>query len=61
MEGGKIVGEGTHESLLETNEVYREVYTSQQKHNISDVYTSQQKHNISEVYTSKQKGAKVSE
>ena len=49
MEGGKIVGEGTHESLLETNEVYREVYTSQQKHNIS------------EVYTSKQKGAKVSE
>jgi ATP-binding cassette subfamily B protein len=31
MNDGKIDGVGTHEELLESNEIYREVYTSQQK------------------------------
>lgn len=31
LEGGKINGVGTHEELLENNEIYREVYTSQNK------------------------------
>ncbi len=31
LDDGKIVGEGTHTQLLETNEIYREVYTSQNK------------------------------
>ena len=31
LEGGKINGVGTHEELLENNEIYREVYESQQK------------------------------
>lgn len=31
MEGGRINGVGTHEELLRTNDIYREVYTSQQK------------------------------
>lgn len=31
MEDGKIDGFGTHEELLATNEIYREVYNSQQK------------------------------
>jgi ATP-binding cassette subfamily B protein len=31
MDDGKIVAIGTHESLLETNDIYREVYESQQK------------------------------
>jgi ATP-binding cassette subfamily B protein len=31
LDDGKIVGEGTHAQLLETNEIYREVYTSQNK------------------------------
>ena len=31
MEGGKINAVGTHQQLLESNEIYREVYTSQQK------------------------------
>lgn len=31
MEGGKIDGVGTHEELLKTNRIYREVYTSQNK------------------------------
>lgn len=29
MDGGKIVGQGTHEQLLETCEVYQEIYDSQ--------------------------------
>ena len=29
LDGGKINGIGTHEELLKTNEIYREVYTSQ--------------------------------
>ena len=33
LEGGKINGIGTHEELLENNEIYREVYTSQTKGN----------------------------
>ena len=28
---GKVDAVGTHEELLETNEIYREVYRSQQK------------------------------
>lgn len=31
MEGGRINGVGTHEELLKTNSIYREVYTSQNK------------------------------
>lgn len=31
MDEGRINGIGTHEELLRTNEIYREVYTSQQK------------------------------
>ena len=31
MNDGEINGVGTHEELLESNEIYREVYTSQQK------------------------------
>lgn len=31
MEGGKINGVGTHDELLKTNKIYREVYTSQNK------------------------------
>ena len=31
MEGGRIVARGTHEELLSTSEIYREVYTSQSK------------------------------
>ncbi|HBH94365.1 MAG TPA: ABC transporter [Ruminococcaceae bacterium] len=31
MEGGRINGVGTHEELLKTNKIYREVYTSQNK------------------------------
>ncbi|MDE6580722.1 MAG: ABC transporter ATP-binding protein/permease [Ruminiclostridium sp.] len=33
MDGGKINGMGTHEELLKTNAIYREVYTSQNKAN----------------------------
>lgn len=29
MENGRIDGFGTHEELMESNEIYREVYTSQ--------------------------------
>ncbi len=31
MDGGKVVDQGTHETLLKTSEIYREVYESQQK------------------------------
>lgn len=31
LDGGKINGMGTHEELLESNEIYREAYTSQMK------------------------------
>lgn len=31
MEGGRISAIGTHEELLKSNEIYREVYTSQTK------------------------------
>jgi len=31
MDGGRITDTGTHESLLQTSEIYREVYDSQQK------------------------------
>lgn len=31
MNDGKIDGSGTHDELMQTNEIYREVYTSQQK------------------------------
>ncbi len=31
LENGRVDGFGTHEELLETNEIYREVYQSQQK------------------------------
>lgn len=31
MEGGRIAGTGTHDELLKTNEIYREVYESQNK------------------------------
>ena len=31
LDDGKIVGKGTHEELLETNEIYRSVYEGQTK------------------------------
>ena len=31
MEGGRINGIGTHRELMENNEIYREIYTSQNK------------------------------
>ncbi len=31
LENGRIDAMGSHEELLETNEIYRDVYTSQQK------------------------------
>ena len=31
LENGKINGIGTHEELIKTNEIYKEVYTSQRK------------------------------
>jgi len=31
MEGGKVVGFGNHDELLATNEIYQEVYYSQNK------------------------------
>jgi ATP-binding cassette subfamily B protein len=31
MDGGKITDVGTHEQLMQTSEIYREVYDSQQK------------------------------
>ena len=37
MENGSINAIGTHEELLKTNEIYREVYTSQNKAGDQDV------------------------
>ena len=31
MEGGRISDIGTHDELMKTNEIYREVYTTQNK------------------------------
>ena len=31
MEGGKVNAVGTHNELMESNEIYREVFYSQQK------------------------------
>ncbi|MPM73035.1 hypothetical protein SDC9_120011 [bioreactor metagenome] len=31
LQDGKVDGVGTHAELMETNEIYREVYSSQQK------------------------------
>ena len=31
MDNGRVVAQGTHEELLATNAIYREVYTSQTK------------------------------
>lgn len=31
MDGGKIHAIGTHEELLKSNDIYREIYTSQNK------------------------------
>lgn len=31
LDGGKIVAQGTHETLLKTSPIYREVYESQTK------------------------------
>ena len=31
MDGGRIAAQGTHAELLETSEIYREVYESQTK------------------------------
>ena len=36
MDGGKINAIGTHEELLQSNQIYQEVYNSQQKGGISD-------------------------
>ena len=33
MDGGKIIASGTHEYLLENNEIYQDLYISQNKHN----------------------------
>ena len=31
IDGGKVVAQGTHETLLESSQIYREVYESQVK------------------------------
>ena len=31
LDGGRVNGFGTHDELMQTNEIYREVYTSQTK------------------------------
>ena len=31
MDDGKIAGTGTHSELMKTNEIYRDVYLSQQE------------------------------
>jgi ATP-binding cassette subfamily B protein len=31
MDGGMIAGQGTHESLLMSNDIYREIYEEQTK------------------------------
>ena len=31
MDGGRVAAVGTHDELLATNEIYQEVYTSQNK------------------------------
>ena len=31
LDGGRIHGMGTHEELLQTDDIYREIYTSQNK------------------------------
>ena len=36
MDNGKISGVGTHEELLRSNAIYREVYESQQKGDSKD-------------------------
>lgn len=36
LDDGKINAVGTHEELMETNEIYRDVYTSQQEGVISE-------------------------
>ncbi len=36
LDDGKIVGEGTHEQLLENNEIYREVYFSQNNDDVKE-------------------------
>ena len=33
LDGGRVNAVGTHDELLKTNEIYREVYTSQNKQN----------------------------
>jgi ABC-type multidrug transport system fused ATPase/permease subunit len=33
MDGGKIIAFGKHEYLLENNEIYQDLYVSQNKHN----------------------------
>lgn len=39
MDDGGINAVGTHEELLKTNEIYREVYTSQTKAHSSKIHT----------------------
>jgi ATP-binding cassette subfamily B protein len=41
MEDGKVDAIGTHAQLLESNEIYREVYTSQLKGGDDDANTEQ--------------------
>ena len=36
MEGGSIDQIGTHEELIETNDIYREIYESQNKAGADD-------------------------
>ena len=31
MDGGRVVAQGTHEELMKTSDIYREVYTAQQE------------------------------
>lgn len=38
LDDGKICGSGTHEELLETNEIYREVYESQNSSGDADIF-----------------------
>jgi ATP-binding cassette subfamily B protein len=36
MEGGKIMGTGTHDELLKSSDIYREIYEEQTKKGGSD-------------------------
>ena len=52
LNDGKIDGIGTHEELLKTNAIYREVYESQQKHSSDDTESENTSESLEETETS---------